>query len=479
MSKQWSEHQNKIFNFVKWGAGNGIVEAVAGSGKTTTMVEAKNHCDGSHIFLAFNAAIARELKERGVNARTFHSITYNPALQFKGASTVTEDKLKQLVNKNFQYDDSVLYGTFAQKLVGLARQAGFNILTPGTDEEWMQLCIHYDIEPDNERADMGRGLELAKELLRLSNASNMVDFDDMLYFSVLQGITLPKFAYIFVDEAQDTNAIQRAILRKMMTKNSRLIAVGDPAQAIYGFRGADSNSMEVLATEFQCTRLPLSISYRCPTSVVTYARQWVSHIEAAPDAPEGEVSEPSKWSVKDFQPNDLVVCRTTAPLINTAFRCMRERVPVMVMGREIGAGLKALIKRMNTENFDILETKLEAYKEREVEKAIVKKDEGKQMQIEDKVSAVLFLMNSMGEDERTIPDLMRVLDHLFSDKKNAVVLATIHKSKGLEADRVWWLNRSMCPSKWARQPWQQQQELNLCYVATTRAKKTLMLIEER
>ncbi|HEY3473413.1 MAG TPA: ATP-binding domain-containing protein, partial [Anaerolineales bacterium] len=57
--------------------------------------------------------------------------------------------------------------------------------------------------------------------------------------------------------------------------------------------------------------------------------------------------------------------------------------------------------------------------------------------------------------------------------------STIHKAKGLEADKVFWLNSSKCPSPWARQPWQLQQEYNLCYVATTRAKTTLVLIEEK
>jgi len=60
-----------------------------------------------------------------------------------------------------------------------------------------------------------------------------------------------------------------------------------------------------------------------------------------------------------------------------------------------------------------------------------------------------------------------------------VTLATIHKSKGLEADRVWWLNASACPASWARQPWQKQQERNLCYVAATRAKAELVMFEER
>lgn len=65
--------------------------------------------------------------------------------------------------------------------------------------------------------------------------------------------------------------------------------------------------------------------------------------------------------------------------------------------------------------------------------------------IEDPNGAITCLIDSMPEIERTIPALLNTIDSLFSDKKNAVVLATIHKSKGLEADRVFWLGRNECP----------------------------------
>jgi len=306
----------------------------------------------------------------------------------------------------------------------------------------------------------------------------MVDFDDMLYFAVRDGLVLPKYDFIFVDEAQDTNAIQRAILRKLMNAGTRIIAVGDPAQAIYGFRGADSDSLDLIATEFNCTRLPLSISYRCPQAVVNFARQWVSHIEPAATAPEGSVEMlGTKWDSSVFQANDLVVCRTTAPVITLAYSLLKARVPVRVMGREIGQGLKNLINKQNAHTIDALVEKLEVYRTREVEKATAKMEDAKAEAINDKVDAVLCLIDGLDEGDRSINSLMSVIDTLFADGVNKTVLATIHKAKGLEADRVFWLNSSACPAKWARQDWQKQQELNLCYVATTRAKSALILIE--
>lgn len=477
-SRKWSPLQQNIFDFVEHGQGNAIVEAVAGSGKTTTIVEALKRVRGTSIFLAFNKSIAEELKARGVNARTFHSLTYGPVTQARGTRTVEMDKLRRLCDAKLKGEDAAIYGAFICKLVGLGRQVGIGCLVPDLPQTWMDICIHHDLEPEHEMADLGRAIELASELLQHSNESGMVDFDDLLYLAVKDGISLPKFDFIFVDEAQDTNAIQRALLLKIMRKGARMVAVGDPAQAIYGFRGADSKSLDLIAQDFEAVRLPLSITYRCPTSVVEYAQQWVSHIQAAPGARAGEVLElGSKWDMTTFKPNDLVVCRKTAPLMTLAFKFLRARVPVMVMGGEIGAGLKSLINKMNARSLEHLEQKLETYRDREVEKALAKKDDAKVEAIEDKISAITCLIESMPEDQRNVQALLNTLDTLFADKRNAVVLATIHKSKGLEAKRVFWLDRSQCPAKWARQDWQRQQEVNLCYVAATRAMESLITIE--
>jgi superfamily I DNA/RNA helicase len=482
MSRNWSQYQQNIFAFIESGKGNAIVEAVAGSGKSTTIIEGLNRipAGATSIFLAFNKAIADELKGKGVNARTFHSLTYSPVTRFKNVRQVETDKMRKLVQKHFTGDDVIMYGSFCQRLVGLAKQAGVGCLTDDTESNWMQMVDYHDLELESENASIRRGVELSRKLLQASNNAQEIDFDDMLYIAVKEGLSLPKFDFVFVDEAQDTNMIQRALLRKILKPTTRVIAVGDPAQAIYGFRGADSDSLDLIAREFNCTRLPLTVSYRCPQSVVEYAQRYVSHIEAAPNAPAGTVGElGTAWTNKVFEANDLIVCRTTAPLISLGYSLLRDRVPARILGREIGEGLKSLINKLNASGIDRLLAKLDSWREREVEKALAAEKLGKVQQIEDKAEAVRCLIEGMPETNRTIPALIEVISTLFSTGVNVVTLCTIHKAKGLEADNVFWLNASQCPSKWAKQPWQQQQELNLCYVAVTRAKSTLTLIEER
>jgi superfamily I DNA/RNA helicase len=480
LARTWSPYQEAIFAFVENGPGNAIIEAVAGSGKSTTLTECSMRARCSNVLLAFNKSIAEELKKRGVNARTFHSLTYTAVTHDRGVRHVEQNKLRMLVNDRLTGSRADMYGAYITKLVSLGRQMGIGCLIPDTADAWLDIIDHHELELDKKGATVETAVELASDLLGWSNAAQMVDFDDLLYLAVRDGIALPRFDFVFIDEAQDTNAIQRALVRKILSERSRVAAVGDPAQAIYGFRGADSESMNLIATEFGCTRLPLTVSYRCPTSVIEHARRWVSHIEAAPGAPAGSVqSLGDKWDNDLFQPNDLVVCRTTAPIVKLAYRLLRAGKPARIMGREIGQGLTALIKRMNVHNIDQLDENLTEYRTRESEKAKAKGQDSKAEAIRDKVETILCLLADLPEGERTVGKLLLTIERLFSGTSDqAVVLSTIHRAKGLEADTVYWLNSDDCPAKWARQDWQKQQEANLCYVATTRAKSSLVLIQE-
>jgi superfamily I DNA/RNA helicase len=492
----WSSYQNGFFDWVVNGTGNAVVIAVAGSGKTTSGVEAVKRLPvgRSHVYLAFNKSIADELSKRGVNGSTFHKLCYKAVLNARGVSEVTTDKehggkLRQIIDGFFETNDLPMYASFVNQLVKLAKNAGIDALVEDTEQAWSDLADHHDLQLDHVNARWERAIDLARQTLQRSNSSHMVDFDDLLYFAVRDGLVLPKYDFIFVDEAQDTNAIQRAIIRKLFNKSdssnpfassipSRLVAIGDPAQAIYGFRGADSNSIELIKQEFDAIELPLTVSYRCPRKVVEYVQQWCPHIEAAPNAIEGDVRELGlKWKPSDFKPDDMVVSRFTRPAVSLAYTLLKDRVAAYVVGREIGEGLRGLIRKMNAKGIDALVDRLEDWTAREVEKAIAKKDEGKAQAIQDKTDCILFLIDSMEETRRTIPALNELIDELFRTRENAVKISTIHRGKGLEARNVWWLNGG-APAGWAKREWQQKQEVNLCYVAGTRAMEVLTIFEE-
>lgn len=495
-----SPYQQAVRDFVSEGTGSAIIDAVAGSGKTTTIVGALEliPTEKSVLFLAFNKKIAEELQARvpkHVLAATFHSVAFKAYSRWFGAKVnVDANKCRQILRDRFSPAEQETYGAFVLRLVSVAKAAGVGILVPDTADSWQALADHYDISLDSEEADQLEGLKLASALLADSNYEakecGWVDFDDMLYCSLLFGCALQPYDWVFVDESQDTNDVQRALLRRMLKPGGRLVAVGDPRQAIYGFRGAGADSMDQIRKDFSCRVLPLSISYRCAQSVVREAQPIVAHIEASPTAPEGEVIHgarlhPEGFTIgdsddsSDFKATDAILCRNTAPLVSLAYSLIGRGVGCTVLGREIGAGLTALVTKLKAKGVDQLLLKLERFTERECASALAKGQEYKAEQARDKQACILAVVGSLDENHRTVPAVIASIERLFSDnRKGILTLATCHKSKGLEWNRVFIYRPELFPSKYARQEWQQLQEKNLLYVAITRAQKTLVYLNK-
>jgi DNA helicase-2/ATP-dependent DNA helicase PcrA len=112
----------------------------------------------------------------------------------------------------------------------------------------------------------------------------------------LFGGTFPRFPLVMVDEAQDLSPLNHAMLRKLVT--ARLIAVGDPYQSIYAFRGAMTSSMARLREEFNMHEMTLSVSFRCPRQVVRRAWFRVPFMKWFEQAEEGHVEALSEWSAR-------------------------------------------------------------------------------------------------------------------------------------------------------------------------------------
>jgi DNA helicase II / ATP-dependent DNA helicase PcrA len=493
-----SPFQVAIRDFIKSGSGSAIVEAVAGSGKTTTMVWALDAIpvDVEVRFLAFNTKIARELAARvpkHVEACTFHSAGLADLRRHRQSVLVEANKCRDLMVKHFS--DAELEGRAAAilALVSKAKGAGVGALMPDRLESWLELAEKFDVMPED--GNLERACGLASELLDLSNQQSrnphaLIDFDDMLYVPLVEGMKLAQYRWIMVDEAQDVNAVQVALLRGMLAPGGRLVAVGDPHQAIYGFRGALSDSLKQLGEAFGCIRLPLSVCYRCAQSVVNEARTLVSHIEASPLAPIGEVVHNAAingaavvWMDKEgamvssaLLRTDVILCRNTAPLVSLAYALIGRKVGCKVLGREIGAGLVSLIRLQKAKGVDALLVKLERWADREAAKFVAKGQEQKAEAVRDRVACISTVVESLDENHRTVPEVIRSIEGLFSDDAGGrLTLCTAHKSKGLEWDRVILFRPDLMPSKYARQQWQQEQEVNLQYVAYTRAKNTLII----
>lgn len=252
-------------------------------------------------------------------------------------------------------------------------------------------------------------------------------------------------------------------------------------QAIYGFRGASSSAMEKFKEAFSMVELPLTVSYRCAQAVVQEARRFVAHIEPAPSAPEGVVRvwEPEGGEeVPSFDASDAVLCRTTAPLFKLAYQIIASGTGCRILGREIGEGLVALIKKMRARDVDGLQAKLERFEQREVAKLLEQEKEAQAEAIKDRVDCIRLTIDALPETGRTVGKLVARIRSMFEATGPVTTLCTVHKAKGLEWDRVYVLRPDLMPHPMARKPWEQEQEVNLQYVAITRAKRELVYLPD-
>jgi DNA helicase-2/ATP-dependent DNA helicase PcrA len=491
--------QRAYFDFLRAGRGSAVVEAVAGSGKTTTVIEGLPLLDErlSVQLFAFNTVIAGELKERlarkaaecgrafrNMRASTFHSVGFGAVCKRLGRTprqVVTDGKKCRTLFRELVGDRELgLYEDFVPKLVSLAKGQGVGALVPDTEAAWYELIGHHDLFLDSEDATEERAVELARQLLRASNQraqDGWLDFDDQLYLPLLWRCRLWQNDVVFIDEAQDTNPVRRALAKLALRPGGRLIAVGDARQAIYGFTGASHDALDLIRAEFGATSLPLTVCYRCDRAVVESARALVPHLEAAPGAAEGEVRELTLREVlPELAQTDVVLCRNTAPLVTLAYGLIARGTACHVLGKDIGRGLANLVRQQRARTVDGLVEKLESYRDREVAKYTAKGEEQKAEAVSDRVECVLTIVDHLPETERTVGKLLARIEALFSDENGALTLSTIHKAKGREWDRVYVLRPELLPSKWARQEWQQRQEENLDYVCRTRARHVLTFL---
>lgn len=503
-----SLQQQAVIDFVAKGSGSAFVEAVAGAGKTTTLIDALAGARGSVAFAAYNRKIADEIKAKTahmnlgnrVRIGTFHSFGLNTWRQAHRNVQSGPDAARQkaqMTEQKFGLDDKTkpeyLLRSFVPHLISLAKQRAIGLYGSVDDAKlYYDIVDHFDMAYDLEdEALIPRGIELAIAGLKYHReiAADIIDFDDMIYMPIVSGVKVWQNDIVFVDEAQDTNPARRAYVRKMLNPRwGRAIFVGDRHQAIYGFTGADNDAVDLIIRDFGCKSLPMTTTYRCPKAVVAKAQEVVSHIHAHQTAPEGSVhtieleqlfklSQPDE-AMRHLQPTDAILCRKTKPLVDTAFALLRMGVPCHVEGRDIGAGLIALIDKYKTaKTLRNMLARLGAYGEQRSEK-LRAKGRGEQAEaLMDRISTIAVI----AEKCQTVDELKGKIEAMFQDSerepKKTLTLSTVHKSKGREWPRVFVLGaNAWMPGPWARQVWEQQQETNLMYVAYTRAQSELVFI---
>ena len=484
----WSPEQQAVFEWFKNGVGNLVVRARAGTGKTTTIKHAFYYSNAERkLYVVFNKKNQKEARAKitdpSVEVRTLHSL----GLYF----------IKQVWTKA-EPDDSVefdrlqaVYRDLPDEVTGaVLKLVGFckNTTINPTLSEVVDVADRYGCEAPSYEDDENGGYtvtrlaELALKVLEAStvkDSQNRISFDDMVWLPVRMNWVRRWFDLVVVDECQDMNLPQLIMASTCVKTGGRVVVVGDDAQAIYGFRGAASDGIDMMKIKLSATELGLKVTRRCPKVVVQMAQQYVPDFLAAPEAPEGVIEQVSEAAlVSTVQPGDAILSRINAPLMSLCLALLRNKVPARIEGRDIGKALKAIAEKLNGKSVPHFIEKVAKWEAKQISRALksTKYAEEKCAAVRDQAQ----LMIAVAEGAVSIHEIMNRLDTLFQDSDkdsgaNCVVLSSVHKAKGLEWDRVYLLENTFNRCKQGQRPEQGRGERNIRYVAITRSKRYLGL----
>jgi superfamily I DNA/RNA helicase len=500
----WSDQQLAIFDWFQRSMPNApenlVVIARAGTGKTTTIVEGVNRAPEDFILVcAFNKKIADTLTQRctKAEARTLHSLGMLfirrawPKIQVaKYGGTVRSKWLTdqaQVIRRGADGRETLQRGSMAPRQVHTivtdlhtkARDMG----TEPTFDAISALADEFNFVVDNGWGQFDQDFVVYAAISAIEHAAKHepkadigIDFADMIFLPRAWNLITADYQLVVVDEGQDMTVAQLDMAQRACS--GRMCIVGDNRQAIYRFRGADSGSLGRLKRELDAVELGLNTTYRCAQSIVRRAQGLVPDIYAAETNPEGIVDVAGYTTLIDeVKAGDFVLSRINAPLVSLTLRLIRQGKRARMAGRDIGGAVKTIMEKLcgtnaNTSVEDML-LKLEAWERKMVQRYA---NSGK-LDLVDKTRDQADTIRALSEDtdETTVAGLIRTLAWLFEkedemDPSTTIICSSVHKAKGLEAERVFVLMESFY-----RRPGSEEddEEKNIEYVAVTRAKSHL------
>ena len=441
---------------------NRISNALAGTGKTRTLefIQAAARTKPV-LYLCFNKRIAEEAEKKfpsTTQVRTLNSLGHRIwALVVPKKLALdpkkTQTQYKELVSNSPKTTQSVLWDCYWEVVQGVAMAKALGYVPGGKFPNARRLIqreafhARLDEVPDDLTAD------LIDELLFQSIKSayeGFIDYNDQVYMPALFGGTFPRFPLVKVDEAQDLSPCNHAMLDKLV--RHRFIAVGDPWQSIYGFRGAKQNGMGELQQKHSMTGCDLSVSFRCPRAVVEASRWRVPHFKWVKEG--GHVEGLDSLHSSNIPDNGVFICRNNAPLFRLALNLLASKRSVTVLGSDIGPKIVSMMKKLGDERMkaDAVEKEIDKWLDERLKKGSKSAKD---------LAECMRVFASFG---KTLGEALSYAEHLFK-QQGAIRLMTGHKAKGLEFSTVFHLD-----------PWligDDEQEKNLRYVITTRSMDRL------
>jgi len=450
---------------------NLIVSALAGAAKTSTLVLiAEALPKVAMLCLAFNKKIAVEMTERMPSncvPMTLNSLGHRVWSQTIGKRLNLDTKktysaLSKAIEGLPALEKSEAFDLFADTLRAIDNGKTCGYVPTGHFSNAKRLMDDDEFFAWLDEEPTKLQMQLIKSVTLKSIADGMagtIDFNDQILLPTIFPSAFPKYPLVLVDEAQDLSALNHATLRKLV--KTRLIAVGDECQSIYGFRGAHQDSMNLLRETFNMRRLNLTVSFRCPRSVVEAAR-WRAPAMKYPDwAKQGEVKTLIDWGLGQLTEDAVIICRNNSPIFYMAMTLLKNGKYPQIVGNDIGKNLIKILKKLGPNEMPRDEVLLAIGKWRE--------DKLKKSRAERAVHDQAACLEIFADQGKDLGEAIAYAEHIMNSS-GPIRLMTGHKSKGLEFDNVYFLDQHLINME-------EQQDQNLRYVIQTRAKVTLTYVQ--
>lgn len=596
MDFKLSKYQQDIIDYVKFNRGNLLIDAKAGSGKTSTLILIADELLKSGqkcLFLSFNKSIVDELKLKipsmSSNIKTVHSLglSFIRSFLYKRHNTnyeiidmdIGKKKVRELCKSYYEkyFMNSIteycketmseqeikeLHGNIITDFVSICN---FIRLYCGKFDDQKTIdyitnrfCKTLPLYIDSALPNYYELIPaVINQILNMFEHPNQnmegkyeyaIDFLDMIFLPVYYNMSVPyslkdSLDTILIDESQDLSQLQQMFVRRLYTGFNRFIFVGDRNQSIYGFNGADTKAIDRIKSNFGPKELPLSICYRCPEKIVRLAQDNVPSIEWNKERLDKGTLKAVTYSQmkKQIGPGDMIIGRRNRDLL-TIYKDFtlndkkeikfRNRDMVNAIQRDITQCIRDYMinyaKNTNidrvvheymdsfarannlTEKSNLYQAELnnfiknyaKEHKEELANKEIMKanqtleylekcmleyKEDGAYKYDEDFILTSYYdiISEFIQEYKKShssilVSDFVSYMENFLNaalTKFNVPIISSIHSMKGGEADTVYIYDYPKLPYKWNDMSKDdEQQEINLQYVAITRAKKNLYLM---
>ena len=510
MSFELSEYQRKIKGyFLTHPHNNMAIEAKAGAGKTSTALMLTDLTKSSDVYIAFNKSIQMEMKAKLRNPKTKCYTMHGLALSVMSYNLDKLHKKYELDNyKVIKIVDKLFEKEYKNSKLHTAEMRDYLETNYLTTYNLVRLkCVPIEVENieylvndmglfQNENQCIPPVIQEITDWLQLIDEMSIEDFEqeckcdftDMLY------ITLKKlqskeweipywllFTNIFFDEAQDASRLQYSLLPYFKRTGGRFVFVYDSLQAIYGFAGADCKATQnIMRMFYPIERFKLPINYRCGKNILEYANdQHNAGILPRPNANEGNVIKITEGRIHNYvKPDDFIIGRRNRDLIDIALKLIKKNFKIYLTDKEIVTTIVKFVKSLKKKTVSEVTTFCDDFIKAQA-KITDKSEIAKNAEMLEKVRTVKILLDSYTSCSQAVNNFINHIQTIINteDPTNCIRIMSIHKSKGLEADNVFVLHEGKPFVNLARSKDMLQQEKNLSYVALTRAKENLYLVE--